>query len=215
MPGLGPPHTNPSLASARHGRVVSSAQTAAVVNSGGRLGAAAGETRISEEKGGEAASRPGEVTIAAVAWPGPAWPGETGHQEQRDTKSIAGAQHAATPPGNYDARVAAGCPAIGLGPRTLPRPPGRQKLSSFVHRRVCARSKAVFSNHIDNCRKWALLFPRASLVMFKVVDNPATLPLFRARPFCVCKNRCNFPCTVLTTLLPSGSSIRVQHVCRG
>ena len=49
--------------------------------------------------------------------------GETGHREQRDRKSIAGAQHAATPADNYDARVAAGWAAIGLHPtRPLPRP---------------------------------------------------------------------------------------------
>ena len=51
--------------------------------------------------------------------------GETGHREQRDRKSIAGGQHAGTPADNYDARVAAGWAAIGLGlhpTRPLPRP---------------------------------------------------------------------------------------------
>ena len=112
---VGPPHTNPTRSLCHPPRLLLLLSTRA----------AGGGRRVYR---GEAAARDGaaKVTIcsggvvrARLAR------GETGHREQRDRKSIAGAQHTATPADNYDARVAAGWAAIGLGlhpTRPLPRP---------------------------------------------------------------------------------------------
>ena len=117
-PGLGPPHTNPTRSLChRPPRLLLLLSTRA-----------AGGGRRVYRGGGEAAavSTAAKVTICSGGMVRARLArGETGHREQRDRKSIAGAQHAATPADNYDARVAAGWAAIGLGvhpTRPLPRP---------------------------------------------------------------------------------------------
>ena len=112
------PHTNPTRSLCHPPRLLLLLSTRA-----------AGGGRRVYRGGGEAAavSTAAKVTICSGGMVRARLArGETGHREQRDRKSIAGAQHAGTPADNYDARVAAGWAAIGergLHPtRPLPRP---------------------------------------------------------------------------------------------